>query len=395
MACLNICEVNAIHTETDIEGFYYPTIDSRKCIGCHKCTNVCPIINHFNKKTDYEKKIYAVYSKDSNIQKSSSSGGVFSELAKIIISQNGIVFGSAFDNNFTLTTIGITTEDALYLLRGSKYIQSDIGTVFLQIKSTLNKGRKVLFCGTPCQIAGLYAYLDYNDDNLFTIDLVCYGVPSPVVFEKYKAWLEGQYGKLISFSFRDKKFSWKAFNIKAVMERGTYYGTWEEDPYMRGFLREYFLRKSCHVCRFANTNRLADITLADFWGYRSRLGKFRDRDQGISMVLINTPQGEKLFNQMSYQVYYIETPLQEAVKGNRALSSCFPPSEKREAFWQDFDRYSFETIIPRYLFPEKIQFTRRILYKYGKQSYCICSFLIRCYSFLKQYLHVMIKHLFN
>jgi len=368
MACLAVCNENAIHKEKDNEGFLYPVIDDIKCKKCKKCLNICPVLNPvFNEKRNI-KKCYAAYSRNIQIQRDSSSGGLFSEIASSILEQNGVIFGAAFTDSFNVCHIDIDTNDALHLLRGSKYVQSDINNCYLRIKQYLENNRKVLFSGTPCQIAGLYAYLNKEFDLLYTIDIVCHGTPSPLIFFEYKNWLEKKYGKMISFSFRDKKYSWKRFNIKAVMEQKTYYGTWEEDPYMRGFLRDYYLRMSCHSCKYAVPHRLADITLADFWGYKSRRGKFRDQDNGMSMVLINTIHGECLFDSTKRRIHYIETPLSEAINGNRALSSCFPPSKLRDKFWNDFQVYGFEKLIEKYLYPEKINIVRMILYKYGKDS---------------------------
>jgi coenzyme F420-reducing hydrogenase beta subunit len=377
MACFSVCTEHAVSMKEAAEGFLYPVIDARICKKCGKCSSVCPMLNSSEKKGGYTQKSYAAYSKNRKIRRSSSSGGIFSEIANSIIDRNGIVFGAAFNENFSVCHVGIDTKDNLRLLRGSKYVQSNINNSYIRAEQYLNKKRAVLFSGTPCQIAGLYSYLNCNHETLYTIDLVCHGVPSPLIFFEYKKWLEKKHGKLIDYFFRDKKWSWQRFNIKADFYvespdvknlTNRYLGTWEEDPYMRGFLRDYYLRKSCHVCRYAKIDRTADITLADFWGYRDTGKTFKERDKGISLVLVNTSRGEQLFKEIKERICCIEAPISWAVKGNRALSSCFPPAELRGEFWADFNNKGFEYLIEKYLYSEKIPFSGKILYKHGKYS---------------------------
>ena len=417
MACGNACRHGAIEFVQNEEGFLHPKINVEKCVECKMCVRACPILTPCSPAgTQEDKQVFAAWAKDEEIRMESSSGGVFSVLAKNMLSGGGIVFGAAFDENFKLRHIGIEDEKSLEKLRGSKYVQSEIGDAFVRVERFLKSGRNVLFSGTPCQIAGLRMFLRKSYENLLTIDIVCHGVPSPLVFQSYKTWLELQLGRpLGAYKFRDKRWSWKNFNTKASplggrklqheslfanndresdnaenlssnfshtkgkfqhesplkAERdGTLLGTWQEDPWMRGFLREYFLREGCHSCRYTNTDRPADITLADYWGYRSRIG-FRDDDKGISMVMLNSLKGREAFERIKLGLVFCETPIVEAVRGNPALSRCFAPSPLRAVFWEDFKAGGYAGTLKKYMYPEPIRWHLRILYRYGRNHFVV------------------------
>ena len=416
MACGNACRHGAIEFVQNEEGFLHPKINVEKCVECKMCVRACPILTPCSPAgTQEEKQVFAAWAKDEEIRMESSSGGIFSVLAKDMLSRGGIVFGAAFDENFKLRHIGVEDEKSLEKLRGSKYVQSEIGDAFVRVERFLKSGRNVLFSGTPCQIAGLRMFLRKSYENLLTIDIVCHGVPSPLVFQSYKTWLEIQLGSpLVVYKFRDKRWSWKNYNTKAsplggrrfqheslfannnkesnnakdlssdlspskgklqhesplrADKDGTLLGTWQEDPWMRGFLREYFLREGCHSCRFANVNRPADITLADYWGYHARKGAFRDDDRGISMVMINNNHGKKAFEKIKSDLVFIETPVDEAVRGNPALSRCFPPSSRREEFWADFRKEGYAGTLEKYMYPEPVGLVLRALYRNGRNSF--------------------------
>lgn len=415
MACGNACRHGAIEFFSNEEGFLHPKVDASKCVGCKMCVRACPILTPCPPAgSQGEKRVFAAWARDEKIREESSSGGVFSVLAKAVLSDGGCVFGAAFDENFRLRHVGIEDVAGLEKLRGSKYVQSRIGESFLEAERMLKCGRVVFFTGTPCQIAGLRMFLRRDYENLLTADIVCHGVPSPKVFESYREWLEGELGApLGTYKFRDKRWSWKNFNTKASPVRGRKFqheslsvkqnlrmagtserhvdifatrkklqhespliaekngellGTWQEDPWMRGFLREYFLRTGCHACRFANTERPGDITLADYWGYRPRKRKLCDDDRGISMVMLNNSKGRRIFEHVKPELEYVETPVEEAVRGNPALSHCFPPSPLRNEFWADFREGGYAGTIEKYMYPEKVGLNLRILYRFGRNS---------------------------
>lgn len=373
LACYNACNNKALKVKQDEEGFTYPYIDAEHCTNCGLCSQVCPELSSNERERMDPIEVYAAWNKDYEVVRKSSSGGFFTVVAKWFLSNSGSVYGAAFEADFNVNHIRVTDEAGLQLLVGSKYVQSNVGITFKQVKSDLKKGKWVLYCGTPCQITGLNNYLGNKCDRqkLFTIDLVCHGVPTPTMFHEYKKYLEKQYkSKIISYSFRDKKWSWAHYNTKAVFENGkVYYGKWEEDVFMRGFLREYYLRPSCHHCRYSNTKRPGDFSIADFWCYSNPRGEERNRDRGVNAILVNTQKAKSFYMEIAADLYSYQKPLSEPVKTNRALRACFPASPRRKQFWLDYKQNGFEQIIDKYLYPSPINSDLSVLYSFGKWSY--------------------------
>ena len=369
MACYNACPHGSISINTDEEGFVVPVINHDTCLKCGKCMRACPILNEL--KPVEAQTAFKGWARDEELLKNSSSGGVFSLLSSQVLADGGYVYGAAFDENLELRHISAHTEDEMPKLRGSKYVQSFIGESFRKIKEKLDEGSSVLFCGTPCQVAGLNGFLGKKDyPKLLTVDLVCHGVPSPKVFRSFKEWLEHENNSKISaYGFRDKKWSWLKFNSKVIFENGNrHYGTWEEDPWMRGFLREYFLRQSCHHCKFANMNRQSDITLADFWSYYPKKGEVKNNDNGCSLILVNTKKGRDAFEACKPRMHCYRITLDEARRCNQALNRCFPESPMRAEFWKDYNCKPFNDLIDKYMYPEEISGHYQMVYKYGKDS---------------------------
>lgn len=383
MACINICAVGALKFQYDTKGFGYPEIDAERCVKCESCSRVCPA-SHSTAPIDHTPVVYAAKSKNAGIRAQSSSGGIFSELALQILNRGGVVFGAAFDEKLHLRHMAVHRPEELTLLRGSKYLQSEIGNSFQNVRRELLTGKSVLFCGTPCQVAGLKSFLGKPYPELFTVDLVCHGVPSPKVFRNYCEMLQRKLGiKITDYFFRDKKWSWKHFNSKIVgvlnenaspeafsrliYADNAWYGTWESDPWTRGFLSNYFLRPSCYSCRYSNMNRPGDITLADYWGYHSRRSLLDD-DRGISMVLLNNKHGRELFELLKNRVIYVPTSCEEAIGGNKALSGSFQESPLSADFWATFEQDGYEGTLERFMGPEKLGLELRTLYKFGRNS---------------------------
>ena len=378
MACYNVCPVNAIELIKDEEGFINHKIDNDKCIRCSLCNKVCPSI-HMTKGHKINE-VFACWSKDNSIRINSTSGGVFSEFSKKIINEGGMVFGAAFNEKFDVEHIGICNEDNLYKLVGSKYVQSNINYSFRDIKTKLNENIPVLFCGTPCQIAGLRNYLKISYKNLFTCDIICHGVPSPKVFTNYREYMIKRYNSNIkSIKFRYKKPGWNVFSMKIDFENDkSYIKNTYEDPYIRGFLRELFLRPSCHKCLYTNTNRIGDITIADFWGYNSRKGEMKDKDKGVSMVLINTQNGQVLFNKCKSSLIFYKRTLQEAINGNKCLSEPFAEAKNRKEFWEKYNKYGFEYVLNKYMYPDRLTIKDKIINNIvGIQNYRKMKSIIR------------------
>ena len=345
-ACVNICPVRAVKFLADSRGFNYPSVNNSACTDCGLCLKVCSVgkKQQLENKT-LEPKVYAAYHNDEEIRRNSSSGGIFSVLAQYILTNNGIVYGAAFDENFKVVHIGIRTVNDLEKLRGSKYVQSHIPDgLFEEIRKELNAGTHILFSGTPCQVAGLKLFLQKEYKNLLSADLVCHGVPSPKIFKDYLCWLEDLYcEKVTSFSFRDKKYSWEFYNIKACFKKRKYERLSNADPYMRLFLSHppLCLRDSCYQCQFADTKRVADITIADFWGLQYAPDTVQD-DKGVSCVICNTIQGYQIWEKVRGQCKVEERQLQEAIAGNLHLKHPVPKNvEAIKAFWSRYEQMGF------------------------------------------------------
>ena len=371
MACLNICAHQAIDICTDEEGFERPQIDSSKCVDCDLCRIVCPA----NNKPTSSKPIavYSGWSKDESTRIASSSGGAFSSIAHCILEKGGVVFGAALNEELKAEHISIEKECDLKKLQGSKYVQSSIHTTYRNVKEHLKKGEEVLFSGTPCQVAGLRNYLRKSYPNLTTIDLICHGVPSPLIFDGYKDYIRRTEKITIEdIKFRGKKSSWIFFNISidGYVEKGgkkkTYIGNYYDDPYIRGFLRDYFLRPSCHKCQFCSTARCSDFTIGDWWNYRPAEGEKNDYEKkGVSLIMCNTDKAAGLFNEIRSHMTVRPRTLEEALKTNISLQHPFELPKSRSIFWQDYHKMNFDALIKKYMHKERLLPSRYIRYKCG------------------------------
>lgn len=339
-ACVFICPKNCIVMERNKEGFLYPKIDSNKCVNCGACKTLCPVANREEKKKSIS--AYAVINKDENIRKSSSSGGVFTELAKYVLSKNGVVFGAAFDDNFIVKHICVQNEDDLEKLRKSKYVQSQIGESYKQAKALLEQNKIVLFTGTPCQIGGLQAYLRKPYKNLITQDIICHGVPSPKVWEKYLE-KKRKKGKIKNISFKDKSTGWHSYSLTFEYENVKDSELVSENLYMRLFLKNISLRHSCYNCAFKSKYRDSDITLADFWGVEKVNTKFCD-DKGVSLVVLNTPKGKEIFDIVNDGLIYEKTDFEKAISYNPFMTSSVVPNKNREKFFKKLDKCDIERL---------------------------------------------------
>lgn len=390
LACYNACPYDSIIVKKDSEGFVHPEIKKDACQNCGKCKKSCPILND---QIVVDNQIaFKAWACDEEILKKSSSGGAFSILSRQVISKGGYVYGAAFDEDFQLKHLSAHTESELEKLRGSKYLQSFIGKIFVDIKQKLGDGIPVLFCGTPCQVAGLNMYLGRAEPNLITIDLVCHGVPSPQVFSTYKKWLEKENKSAISsYSFRDKQWSWYRYNtLVTFADNTTLRVKFEDDPWMQGFLRNYFLRPSCHHCKFANMNRQSDITLADYWANYCKWwkGEKDNRDSGCSLILLNTVKGRKAFEEVKTQMNYYPISIDEVRNSNKAFNRCFSAHPNRAEFWKDYHSNEISQVVEKYMYPEqRIPLKYQFIYKYGKES-----MPVRVYD-ISAHIYRGIKHL--
>ncbi len=312
-ACFNACPVDAISIIKDDIGFNCRSVDFDKCINCGKCVKVCPVIETKYKNNE-NPDCYAIMA-DDEIREKSSSGGMFSLAANYILDNGGYVCGAAFAENFTVRHIIISDKNDLQKLRGSKYVQSDIGGILKEVKELLDNGKSVLFSGCPCQVAGLYGYLGKDYGNLYTLDLVCHGTPPQSAFLKY---LDEQYGteNVSAFSFRTKEYGYNCTSQIAYMKDGTRIGSNVAfDPYEKAMHTGLALKEMCTDCPFAVLPRQGDITIGDFWGISKFNAELND-GKGTSLSLINNDKGNELFEKIRGSAKRIEAVPVDVAKGN-------------------------------------------------------------------------------
>ena len=348
-ACESICPHSAIMMTPDKLGFLYPQVDTDKCVDCGLCVKVC------NFKSDYSRgdgigyfdmpKVLGGRLKDPEQLAKSQSGGAAFAFADYIIGNHGVVYGAVFTEDFLVTHNRCADMSEILKLRGSKYIQSDIRAIFPQIKKDLIDGVTVLFIGTPCQVAGLKSYIDKKYwQNLYLIDLVCHGVPSPSIWKDYIKYVEHKrHDKVVGCVFRDKSFGWKSHIESFQLMHKKPYGN---HIFRDLFYEHYILRDSCHSCPFTNYNRISDVTIGDFWGHYSR-SRFDD-NKGISLFLINTDKGEFLFNQIKPLIYFFDSNIK--VCEQEQLSHPAISNSKREIFLSDYIEKGFNYVIHKYAF---------------------------------------------
>lgn len=354
--CVLVCPQNCIEMQADEEGFLYPYVDGSKCVKCGICEKKCPVISPVLVNSDEEDIVaYAAKIKDEKIRIDSSSGGIFSVLSDWVIENGGVVFGAAFDSEFQVRHIAVQTKKELEKLRGSKYVQSIMGTSYKEVEEFLCSGRIVLFTGTPCQIGGLYKFLKHDYANLYTQDIICHGVPSAMVWKRYIEYLETKAAsKLQRMFFRHKKYGWKKFSVRFEFENHTeYQQIHSEDLYMQGFLADLCLRPSCYDCKFKQKNRQGDFTLADFWGIQNIMPEMDD-DKGTSLVVLHSSKAKSLFDSLATNMIYKRVDLDKAIVYNSAMVKACKRPQNRDLFMRQIQNESFEKAIKRNITKENL-----------------------------------------
>lgn len=346
-ACCNICPVQAITMTPDKDGFLHPETDRQKCVNCGLCEKTCPVLKPQYK--NQQPRCYAVMAAD-EIRRTSSSGGIFTLVAEEIISRGGVVFGAAWKSDWSVAQIGVDSERELEKLRSSKYLQSDTGDSYREVAQALLQDRPVLYTGCPCQIAGLYAYLENRKKislrNLYTAEIVCHGVPSYKAFRKY---LDDNFsGKTISrIDFRDKKvFGWSTTSNIYFEDGSEYHKNERTDPYYQAFLPCMSMRHSCKECAFSRLPRQADISMGDFWGIDRYKKELNDR-KGTSLLLVNNARGQELFGIIEKSAAVCEpVPLDYATHINKTILHPFAQHPGRKHFYSVLDRKPFNQLVP-------------------------------------------------
>ena len=355
-ACLHICPKHSISFKEDNEGFLYPEVDVNTCIDCGICEKVCQVINQNEERLPL--KVLAAKHPDDEIRMSSSSGGIFTLLADQIIDEGGVVFGAKFDKKWEVVHSFAETKEDLVPFRGSKYVQSRIGDAYVKAEEFLKSGRKVMFTGTPCQIAGLKRYLRNEYENLLAVDLVCHGVPSPMVWKKYfeeettrQGTIAGNANLLSSqdvlipavVNFRDKSTGWQTYSVTLKYsstsdeqeEIAVCSSAFYNNIYMQAFLSNLSLRPSCYSCVAKAGRSGADITIGDFWGIENVLSK-EDDDKGVSLVLIWEKDKIYDFNANLQEVVYAD-----AIRGNACICDSVAIPVNRLYFFKNLECKGF------------------------------------------------------
>lgn len=339
--CSNICPTNAIEMEDGKHGFIYPHINGDKCINCGLCRKKCPA----NAEKQIEctmKRVYAAWSTDKKNRQNSTSGGIFSLLAKAVLQGGGAVIGVRWGKDFCPEYAVALDDKQVAAFRGSKYVQSNTGDIYRKAKQLLEDGKEVLFAGTPCQVDALKAFLGKSYTNLFTIDLVCHGVPSYECFKKYLDEVSNK-KQIVGVNLRYKSPYWDYCSVRIDFKDGTHYQKYTvDDPYFTLFNIGYSLRDSCHKCKYATVHRVGDITLADFWGYQPSGFKMRNYNKGVSLVAVNTSKGDELFGRIKGSLNYELTTKDAAMRTNKSLSEPYDlPKERLSAFWEGYEHGEF------------------------------------------------------
>lgn len=370
--CSNICPNKAIEMTEMEHGFIYPQINIVRCTKCGLCIKKCPS-NTEKKSESTIKKTYAAWNTIKLDRKKSTSGGICSLIENEIFNDGGVVVGVEWQNNFCPKHAIATNEKHAENFRGSKYVQSNTYDIYNKVKELLNVGKRVFFSGTPCQVAALKSYLGKDYKELFIVDFVCHGVPSYKCLKKYLDEISIKYGKSISnVRFRYKSPYWDYCNVRIDFSDGMdYQKSTVDDPYFTLFNIGYTLRDSCHSCKYCTVNREGDITLADFWGYQPSCFKMRNYNKGVSVVAINTPKGEALFNKIKSSLKFESVSMESAMKTNKSFSEPYVvPKDKLEKFWKDYELgLSIENLCKKYIQkPFKVPsllFLRRLKKRYG------------------------------
>lgn len=336
-ACYNVCPANAISMTEDDYGNIIPSISQKKCVDCGLCKKVCPAINDSDLKKP--KDVYAVISKDDYIYSTSASGGAATVMSKYVLEKGGVVYGAAFVNDTSeLKHIRVDKLDDLEKLKGSKYVQSNIDLSFRRAKEDIKNEKLVLFIGTPCQVDGLLHYIGKAYDNLITVNLICHGVPSNrLLTEHIDNIALGKEKYNISFR-ENNQYVLKVESSNKIIYRNMFY----KDRFFTGFMRKIYFRNSCYSCKYAQQNRVGDITIGDFWGFDQSKPFPVNANNGMSVVLINTEKGKAFFNYTSDEFIFQKRELQEAVNGNPQLRKPSVKNRNYKRFQKLYKKYGFE-----------------------------------------------------
>lgn len=351
-ACYSICAKQAITMKPDEEGFLYPEIEQSRCIDCLQCTAICPLYHEGSYKESQIPRFLVARHKSQEVLRQSTSGGAFTAISDAVLRQDGIIYGVDYDGDFRVLHQRAETTEQRDRMRISKYVQSDMGNTYEQIKADLRTGRVVLFTGTPCQTAGLRGFMGNTPllERLYSCDIICHSIPSPLIWEDYKRLLAGeQGGKITSVQFRSKKDGWS----RANSNKGFLFTTdrssqiQEDDRFYQLFFKSGAItRPSCSQCPFTDSHRASDLTIADYWGIEKYSSEWFD-PLGVSVILVNSAKGAALLDGCQQDILWEERPPAECLTEQKRLSEPAPLPKNRSLFWEEYKRFGLAHVIEK------------------------------------------------
>lgn len=348
--CADICPQGAVSYEADAKGFWYPVVDENKCIRCGLCIKTCPCLSGYI-SDKHEPVVYSAWLKNDDMRLKSTSGGIYYTLAERIIRKGGCIVGCRYTDDYKGAYHVISdSNDDLDKIIGTKYFQSDTVGIYIAIKRLLDEGKDVLFCGTPCQSAGLQKFLMKPCPHLVTVDFVCRGINSPQIYRDYLSELEAEYQSKVEWvHMKDKKAGWQSLGFFVKFQSGEeYFRSGEDELWVQGYTRDnLYTRPACHCCRFRTFPRVSDISLGDFWGISG--ARKEDLFKGISLVMINSDKGQALFNQVQDEIVFERRSVEEAVDGNPSILQNESVSRNSDVFFQQLECMSVSESIRKCL----------------------------------------------
>ena len=362
-ACASICSHEAIEMKPDVLGFKYPKVDKSKCIDCGLCEKVCAFNDNYDKSLNMPNPLaFAARHKDMSEIMKSRSGAAFVAISDYVLDNGGVVYGVGYKGHFVVSHKRATTKEERDEFRGSKYVQSDLNGVFKQVKDDLKNGLTVLFSGTPCQTAGLNSYVGSKLRNqLILVDIICHGVPSPYIWQDYLNYLERKIGKkVVGVNFRDKKYGWASHRESFLYEMDTSYTS-----YTYTFYQHIMFRESCYNCKYCNTIRPSDITIADFWGWQKTNPNFNIDNKGVNLILVNTTKGQNVWNIVKQNMNIVEAKLENCLQPNLQKPSW--RNEKYDNFVFDYQQKGFNYVMKKYMKESLLSKIKRIVNKFVRR----------------------------
>jgi coenzyme F420-reducing hydrogenase beta subunit len=363
-ACANACGHHAIKMTFDVEGHYYPEIDATACVDCGLCNKVCPMLHQYRLPNDDnldKLAVFAVYNKENEVRSRSTSGGVFTILANYVLDKGGVVYAARFDKNYHIYHTSVESKEDLQAFRGSKYAQSDLSDVFLQVKAMLKTGRHVLFVGTPCQVGGIKSYLRKDYNNLLTCDFICMGISSPKIWEEYLAeyWDPQKIKRIV---FKDKRNGWHGWRMLIEDNEGEHLCKGIENPFFSSYLLHITYRPSCFTCPFRRVRRVSDITIADCWGI-DKVNPSFDDDKGCTTLILQSNKGENIFNEIKISLNIASYSVGAVLEHNPYIRKPISCPSTRRKFYRKYRKRGISIALEKYKYSVKSSLIGRIINK--------------------------------